>query len=385
MLLTNVKLVNFNKLDKRNAIYIKKGIIKGIGYSADLIKSYPKEDVFDLKGKTLFPGLINAHMHGYGILSSYFMDKTFNWKDVFERLKELQFKKEDMELVYYSAIMAGIFAIRNGITTVFDICYGNPMISEMIAEAYKVLGLRGVVYQSLDKKNSKFLNSYKSKEFGNVVLGVALSSNKDYIPIIKSLSDEDRIMVHEDQVSGEEESLLKALIEKSLITDSIVFVHGRYSEDSLSLFKGLRVNLVSCPLVDDLFTESEKFIDSGINFCMGSGMLDMNIFMASKEAFKHSNLTIKEIDNIIENNNSELAYRVLGQRVGKIEEGYRADFFTAKSNPIIKDSEYNFVYRDNFWVEDVVVDGKFILKDGEVLGAKEDEVYKSIKEYVLRS
>jgi cytosine/adenosine deaminase-related metal-dependent hydrolase len=385
MLLTNFKLVNFNKFNDQDTIYIKEGLIKKIGYSSDLIKSYPKEDVIDLKGKTLFPGLVNPHVHGYGILSTYFMDENFNWKKVFERLKELQFKKEDMELVYYSAIMAGIFAIRNGITTVFDICYGNPMTSEMISEAYKILGLRGVVYQCLDKKNSKFLDSYRSKKFGNILLGIALSSNKDYVPIIKSLNNEDRVMVHEDQVSGEEESLLKALIEKGIITDSIVFVHGKYSESSLSLFKKLKVNLVSCPLVDDLFTESEKFINSGINFCMGSGMIDMNIFMVSKEAFKHSNLTIKEIDNIIENNNSELVYRVLGQRVGRIEEGYKADLFTAKSNPIIKDSEYNFVYRDNFWVEDVMVDGRFVLKDGEVLGVKEDEVYESIKEYVLRS
>ncbi len=385
MLITNAKIINFNKLSEYDSIYIKDGIIEDVGYSSDFLKLYQKEEIIDIKGRTLFPGLANAHMHGYGILSSYFMRKDFTWKDVFERLKEMQFQKEDMELIYYSAIMAGIFAIRNGVTTIFDICYGNPAISEMISEAYNILGLRGVVYQALSKKDLKFIKTYKNKRYGNVKIGIAISSNKEYLPIIEKLGNNDRILVHEDQVSGEEQNLFKSLSDNNLLSESIVFVHGTYSDHSLNLMDKAKVNLVSCPLVDELLESTcKKPLKNGINLCMGSGMLDVSIFIAAKEAFKHSDLSIKEIDNIIENNNNEMVYRILNQRVGKIEKGYKADFFIARANPIIHESDYSFVYRDNFWVQDVVIDGKFVLKDREIVGVKENEVYESIKEYALK-
>jgi cytosine/adenosine deaminase-related metal-dependent hydrolase len=385
MLIVNAKIINLNKLDKRDAIYIKDGVIEDIGNSSEFLKYYSREEVLDAEGRTVFPGLVNAHMHGYGILGSYFLDKNFNWNDVFNKLKEMQFQKEDTELVYYSAIMAGIFAIRSGVTTVFDICHGNSSTSEMISEAYNVLGLRGVVYQFLDKNNFGFLKNYRSKRSGNLFLGITISSKKDYLPIIKKLSADDRILIHEDQVSGEEENLLNQLMERELMNKSTIFVHGTYSENSLEAMTKRNINLVSCPLVDELLDTSDSLTGEGINLCMGSGMLNVDMFVAAKEAFKHSTLSIKEIDSIIENNNNELVYRVLGEKVGKIEKGYKADLFVSKSTPIIDEAAYSFVYRSNFWVEDVIIDGKLVLKNREILGVKEEEVYESIKEYLSRS
>ncbi len=385
MLIVNAKIINFNKVDERDAIYIKDGIIEDLGNSSEFLKYYNKEEVLDAEGKTVFSGLVNAHLHGYGILGSYFLDKNFNWNDVFNKLKEMQFQKEDTELVYYSAIMAGIFAIRSGVTTVFDICHGNSLTSEMISEAYNVLGLRGVVYQFLDKNDFDFLKKYRSKKSGNLLLGIAISSKEDYLPIIKKLNANDRILIHEDQIAGEEENLLNQLTERNLLSESTMFVHGTYSKTSLGIMAEKNINLVSCPLVDELLDTSDSLIDKGINLCMGSGMLNVDMFIAAKEAFKHSTLSIKEIDNIIENNNNELVCRVLNERVGKIEKGYRADLFISKSSPIIDKTAYSFVYRSNFWVEDVIINGKLVLKNREILGVKEEEVYESIKEYLSRS
>ncbi len=384
MLIINAKIVDSNKLSKHDSLYIKNGIIEDVGDSSEFLKYYPKNEILDAKGKTLFPGLVNAHMHGYGILNSYFLNKNLRWRDVFEKLKELQFQKEDMELIYYSAVMAGIFAIRSGVTTVFDICYGSPATSEMIAEAYKILGLRGIVYQSLSEKDTGFISNYKNKNFSNVALGVVLSSNKNYIPIIKKLSKEDRFLVHEDQVSGEEERLMQALLDRDLMSESTVFVHGTYSTRSLSIMKVKNVSLVSCPLVDELLSMNNGFENNDFNLCMGSGMINVNMFTAAKEAFKHSNLSIKEIDNIIQNNNNDLVYRTLKERVGKIRKGYKADLVIAESVPIITNTEYNFVYRENFWIEDVIVNGKLVLKNREILGVKEKEVYQSIGDYISK-
>jgi cytosine/adenosine deaminase-related metal-dependent hydrolase len=280
--------------------------------------------------------------------------------------------------------MAGIFAIRSGVTSVFDICYGNSSTSEMISEAYNVLGLRGIVYQFLDKKDLTFLKTYRSKRSGNLLLGVTISSKKDYVPIIKKLTDNDRILVHEDQVSGEKDNLLNELLERKLLNESTIFVHGTYSAKSVNIMSEKGINLVSCPLVDDLLNDSDAFAGKDINICMGSGMLNVDMFVAAKEAFKHSTLSIKEIDNVIENNNNELVRRVLGEKVGKIEKGYRADLFVSESTPVIDESDYSFVYRSNFWVEDVIINGKLVLKNREILGVKEEEVYENIREYVLR-
>lgn len=66
MLYINATIITVNaKRDilTNGAILVHGTRIADIGKSADLQKAHPGEDVVDLSGRIIIPGLINAHMH----------------------------------------------------------------------------------------------------------------------------------------------------------------------------------------------------------------------------------------------------------------------------------------------------------------------------------
>lgn len=62
----NIYTVNDN-FDKAEAFAIKDGKFIAVGSSEDIQKKYEAEEVIDAKGKTVLPGLIDAHCHFYGL------------------------------------------------------------------------------------------------------------------------------------------------------------------------------------------------------------------------------------------------------------------------------------------------------------------------------
>lgn len=91
-IITNAKIYTVNQnFDTAESMAISNGKIVAVGKSADILKNYKSSKVQDLQGKTVFPGLIDAHCHFTG----YATDKwkcelwgTKSWDEVVARISE---------------------------------------------------------------------------------------------------------------------------------------------------------------------------------------------------------------------------------------------------------------------------------------------------------
>lgn len=92
LIVYNAKVYTVNEnFDLAEAIAIKNGKILSVGSSADLREKYSAKEQLDAKGKTIYPGFIDAHAHffGYGeSLQSVNLTNTKSWDEVITRVEE---------------------------------------------------------------------------------------------------------------------------------------------------------------------------------------------------------------------------------------------------------------------------------------------------------
>ena len=90
LIITNAKIYTVNQnFDVAKSMAISNGKIIAVGKSTDILKNYQTKNVQNLQGKTVFPGLIDAHCHFTG----YATDKwkcqlwgTKSWDDIIARI-----------------------------------------------------------------------------------------------------------------------------------------------------------------------------------------------------------------------------------------------------------------------------------------------------------
>ncbi|TKC01739.1 amidohydrolase [Pedobacter cryotolerans] len=92
LIVFNAKIYTVNeKFDIAEAMAIKDGKILAVGSEADIKKQYAGSEEMDAKGKTIYPGFIDAHAHFYGYgesLQSADLRGTKSWDEVITRLVE---------------------------------------------------------------------------------------------------------------------------------------------------------------------------------------------------------------------------------------------------------------------------------------------------------
>ena len=92
LIITNAKIYTVNQnFDVAQSMAISNGKIIAVGKSADILKNYQTKNVQNLQGKTVFPGLIDAHCHFTG----YATDKwkcqlwgTKSWDDIIAKISD---------------------------------------------------------------------------------------------------------------------------------------------------------------------------------------------------------------------------------------------------------------------------------------------------------
>jgi hypothetical protein len=96
LLVKNATVYTVNKsFDTAEAFVVKEGKILEVASLDTLLKKYTPLETFDAQGKTIVPGLIDAHAHFYGLgLSKQQVDLvgTKSFDEVLERLKRFQEK-----------------------------------------------------------------------------------------------------------------------------------------------------------------------------------------------------------------------------------------------------------------------------------------------------
>jgi len=139
------------------AIAISGDIILAVGLEEEILQKYSSLEVIDCQGKTLMPGLVNAHTHVPMTLLRGLADdlRLDVWLMGYMMPVEREFVSP--EFVYLGTRLACAERIRSGITTFADMYYFEDSVAQATAEA----GMRAVCSQTVMKFPTPDAASYE--------------------------------------------------------------------------------------------------------------------------------------------------------------------------------------------------------------------------------
>jgi 5-methylthioadenosine/S-adenosylhomocysteine deaminase len=127
------------------AVAIEEGRIAAVGRATEIEAAYPGAKRIDADGGLILPGLINAHTHAPMVFFRGLADDL----DLMEWLEEVVFPAEaehvDEELVRWGTRLACLEMLEGGITTFVDMYY----FEDAVAEEAERCGMRAVVGETL--------------------------------------------------------------------------------------------------------------------------------------------------------------------------------------------------------------------------------------------
>lgn len=124
------------------AVVVQDGAITDVGATADVMRHHKGEEVKDLGSAVLMPGLVDLHTHlENACLRGVLYDVPYATWSTMKYYEAVKLTEQDWE---DSALIGGIQALANGVTTVADVS-GN---GSALKSALK-LGLRSVIYREV--------------------------------------------------------------------------------------------------------------------------------------------------------------------------------------------------------------------------------------------
>lgn len=170
LLLTNAIVLTMDEAYHQyepGAVAIQGDTIVAVGREEDLNKEYSAASKFDCDGKVLMPGLVNAHTHVPMTLMRGLADdlRLDVWLLGYMMPVEREFVSPDF--VRLGTQLACVELIRSGVTSFADMYYFEDHIAQATAEA----GLRAVCSQTVLKFSAPDAQSYEE----------SLAAARDYI------------------------------------------------------------------------------------------------------------------------------------------------------------------------------------------------------------
>ncbi|MBI5473833.1 MAG: putative aminohydrolase SsnA [Ignavibacteriae bacterium] len=160
MLLKNASVLLFSPSRvERVDLRIERGYIIA---RARNLRSRGSEQVIDLTGKFIMPGMVNAHTHLYSALARGMSAPKQSPKNFVDILRKIWWKLDealDEESIYYSALVGSIEAVKCGTTLLIDHHASPNCIKgsiDIIKQAMSDVGLRGILcYETTDRGGKK--------------------------------------------------------------------------------------------------------------------------------------------------------------------------------------------------------------------------------------
>jgi len=385
----------------------------------------PGEQVEDLAGRLVLPGLVNAHTHLYSALARGMSGPQEAPKNFLEILQKIWWKLDralDEESIYYSALIGAIEAVKAGATTLVDHHASPNYISgslKIIREALEQIGVRGVLcYEVTDRngaagreaglrENQNFLENQTNSQFGALVGAHASFTLSDHsLRACAELAQQNNCGVHihlaEDGCDAEisrrdfgRGDIVNRLAEAGMLSEKTILAHGIYlSEDDLKIIKsrrcwlmhnarsnmnnsvgyapvqhfGERVSLGTDGFPTDMFEEARLAFFKGRDAKNGLGPADYLKFLSAGH---------------------QLCAELFGAPFGKIEPGAVADLIILdypSPTPLTKENLAGHVLfgmkADH--VAEVMIAGKFVLRNKTLIGIEIENIYQKSREVAAK-
>lgn len=394
-----------------------------VGDMKDFNKRNNYDQIIDVKGKLVLPGMVNAHSHLYGAYLRGIPLRTFNPMSFKEHLQQLFWTLDSrlgIDSSYMSALSLVPEHVKCGVTTIIDHHAAGQIRGtlEALKEAWvDKAGLRGVfAFETSDrfnvreciKENVEFYNYNAHKGNCGAMFGMHASmtiSNNTMDMIAQSIGN---IPLHvhvgesiEDEKScmaNYQKTIVERFIDGGIVNDNSLFAHcTNISEREAALMAQNNVTAVINPTSNlncgNGMVDCKMLNEYGVITTIGNDTLGTNIAADIRNTmyvqhektrstwwFNSEKLKQYLINNYI------FASKLLGSKIGRFESGYEADIITVDYKPVtpinennifdhIVDGVFSAFRPDNVWCRGVIKMSNYItVYDEEKISAMSQEM-----------
>jgi len=403
------------------ALAVKDVSIVAIGSEAEIKKEYSAKENIDCKGKILLPGLVNAHTHVpmtllRGIADDLRLDV---WLQGYMWPVEREFASR--EFVHLGTSIACAELIRSGVTTFNDMYF----YEEEVAKATTQAGMRAVCGQSILKFPTPDAKSYEDsmerardyikrwKDHPLIVPSIAphapYTCTEDILRATSELAQEFDVPLHTHlaETSFEVDNMRnengmpvipyikkQGLLEAKVIAAHCVHIDAGEIRTLHHAGAGISHNPSSNLKLASGFAPVNKMLDIGLNVGVGTDGPASNNDLDMFEELRLAAFIAKAVTNDPTSLPASQALLMgtrlgaqalhIGHLTGSLTPGRRADLILVDLSPVHNSPSFKRSF-DNIYaqivyaskstdVTDVMINGKWVMRDRELLTVIEDEL-----------
>jgi 5-methylthioadenosine/S-adenosylhomocysteine deaminase len=409
------------------AVAVRGDQIIAVGAEFEITKEYSADETIDCGGKVLMPGLINAHTHVPMTLMRGLADDLR--LDVWLMGYMLPVEREFVtpEFVRLGTLLACAEQIRSGVTTFNDMYFFEDAIAQATADA----GMRAVCGQSVMKYPAPDAPSFEdslamAREFikkwkGHPLIVPAVAPHAPYSTtpeILRTCANLARefdvpLHIHISETAFEVETMRneqgmpvvpyvkkQGVLEAKVIAAHCVHIDFGEMKTLKHVNAGIAHNPSSNLKLASGFAPVQKMLETGLNVGIGTdgpasnNDLDMfeEVRLASFVAKASSNdpTVVPAATALLMATRMGAQALHIGHLTGSLEAGKRADLILVDTSPIHNSPRFHrdphnayaqLVFASKSTdVTDVMVNGKWLMRNHELLTLDEQDLLKQARE-----
>ena len=389
------------------------------------LRRRPGEEVIDLTGRLVLPGMVCAHTHLYSALARGMPGPAEPPRNFPEVLRKVWWKLDralDREAVYYSALVGAVEAARAGTTTLIDHHASPNFIRgslETVRRALSEVGLRGVLcYEVTDRggpaeralgleENRDFVRNAARDPMYRGLIGAhaAFTLGPESLRACGRLADELGCGVHvhvaEDRCDADDarrryrKPLVARLKEAGVLRPQSILAHGTHlSEPDLAGVQAAQSWLVHNPRSNMNngvgYAPAARF---GGRAALGTDGISSDLFEEVKWAYFKAQdagggLGMPDCFRLVAGG-ARLASEVFGRPLGRLEAGDPADLAVLDyPSPTPRHAGNWFGHMvfgvSSAHVESVMVNGRFVVRNRTLPGLDVPAIYETARRVASR-
>lgn len=416
---------------KTGAVAVQDDIILAIGESSTLQKDYHATNTIDCGGKVLMPGLVNAHTHVPMTLLRGLADdlRLDVWLMGYMMPVEREFVSPDF--VRLGTSLACAEMIRSGITSFADMYY----FEEDVAKATAAAGMRAICSQSVLKFPTPDAHSFEesleyARDFINrwkghplIIPSVAphapYTCTAEILKATAQLAAEFDVPLHTHlaETSTEVENMRnehgmpvipyvkkQGLFEAKVLAAHCVHIDKGEMRTMMHAGAGIAHNPSSNLKLASGVAPVKMMLETGLNVGIGTDGPASNNDLDMFEEIRLAALLAKGFSNdptaLPAKTIMAMATRIgakamhVGNLTGSLEPGKKADLILLDLSPVHNSPKFernpNGVYAQIIYaskandVTDVMINGKFVMRDRQLLTLDEKSLLDGAQEYARK-
>ena len=408
---------------RSHGIRILDAEIMEVGKIQDLKAKYPDDELIEGTGKILLPGFVNAHTHMYGVLA-HGIPVDNPPEDFWAFLRDYWWPKVedalDKEMLSAATKWACMEMLTSGTTTFYDILEApNTLPGGLNTQKEEVMsaGIRGILsFEATERSGTEkgHLGIEENLSFHTetqddplisamMCLHTTFTCSPEFISHAFSLANQNNLSVHAHCNEGKYEGLwceenhgirplelyeTLGLANSNFIASQCVHL----SKKEIEIIKNLDIKVTHMPLanceVGGGIAPIPELIDAGVTVGLGSDGYINDFYEVMRGAFLIHKARLQDPGVMPASTVLDMATlggaKALGlKKVGKLESGYSADLqlIDAKfPTPLTSENifEQIVLWRSGEDVSDVMVAGKWQVRDNEIVSIDEDQAREAL-------